>query len=370
MSKDYYQTLGVAKGADAKEIKSSYRKLARKYHPDVNPNDKSAEAKFKDVSEAYEVLSDPEKRKLYDQFGSNWEHAQNFTGGGGGGVNMGDFQFRGGGNGAGFENIFEQIFQNMGHTQTGSADPYDLSGGMQHQGVPARDLEKPIELTLEEIDAGTKRSLTYQSMDACKTCDGIGAVQLRSARTCPVCGGSGRTKGMLGMSQICQACGGSGSSSTEACPTCKGSGTIATTKKVEVKIPAGISEGKKLRVPGKGVVGSGGRAGDLYVTVKEVPNSVFRRVGDNLEVDAEVPFTTAALGGELKIPTLRGSVTMKIPEGSQSGQTFRLGGQGITKLGGKRGDLMAKVKITVPKKLTDEQRKLLQQLAEETKVSA
>jgi molecular chaperone DnaJ len=362
MAKDYYQVLGVPRGADPKEIKSAYRKLARKYHPDVNPNDKSAEAKFKEVSEAYEVLGDEEKKKLYDQFGSNWEHAQNITGGAG---NMGDFQFRVGGNGGGFENIFEQIFANMHST---GADGYDF--GPQQQGIAPKDIEKPVDVTLEEVDSGTKRSLTYQVMDACKTCDGSGAVQLRTSRTCAVCGGSGRTKGMFGISQVCQACGGSGQSDLEACPTCKGSGTLPTTKKVEVTIPAGVTDGKKLRVPGKGVMGSGGKAGDLYVIVREVPHERFRRNGENLEVDVEVPYTVAALGGEIKVPTLRGKVTMKIPEGSQSGQTFRLGGQGITRLGGKRGDLMARLKVTVPKKLSPEERKLLLQLADLQKVSA
>src|SRR5947209_2916129 len=191
--KDFYKVLGVPRSADAKEIKSAYRKLARKYHPDVNPNDKTAEAKFKEVSQAYEVLSDAEKRKMYDQFGSNWEHAQNFTGNVG---NMGDFQFRTG-EGGGFENIFEQIFSNMGHG--GAPVDVDYGGAPQQRGVPPRDIEKPLELTLEEIDSGTKRSLTYQSMDACKTCNGMGAVQIRNAHTCPACGGSGRTKGMFGM---------------------------------------------------------------------------------------------------------------------------------------------------------------------------
>jgi chaperone protein DnaJ len=367
MAKDYYQILGVGRKADTKEIKSSYRKLARKYHPDVNPNDKTAEAKFKEVSEAYEVLGDDEKRKLYDQYGANWEHAQNFSGGQGG--DMGDFHFRGGGNGAGFESIFEQIFTNM-HAGGVGPDPHEPAAGVKLQGTPAKDIEKTVEVTLEEIDAGTKRSLTYQSMDACKSCDGTGNVQLRYAHTCPTCGGTGRTKGVFGIQQVCQSCGGTGQSTLEACPTCKGTATIPTTKKVEVKIPAGIAEGKKLRVPGKGVVGSGGRAGDLYVIIKEVPHERFKRVGDNLEVDAEVPFTTAALGGEIRIPTLRGNVTMKIPEGSQSGQAFRLGGQGITKLGGKRGDLYAKLKVMVPKHPTDQQRKLLQELADLETVKA
>ncbi len=368
MAKDYYQLLGVARNADAKDIKSAYRKLARKLHPDVNPNDKAAEAKFKEVSEAYEVLGDTEKRKLYDQFGSQWEHAQNFTGGGAGGANMGDFHFRGRApGGGGFETIFEQIFTNMGRQ---GHSPSDFADVTHHMRIPARDLEKPVEVTMEEIDSGAKRTLTYQSMDACKTCDGLGQVQLRTEKTCPMCGGTGQTKGMLGMRQVCQNCGGTGSTSMEACPTCKGSGTLATNKKVEVKIPAGVTEGKKLRVPGKGVVGSGGHAGDLYVIIKEAPHAKFRRSGDNLEVDAEVPFTTAALGGEIRVPTLRGAVTMKIPEGSQSGQTFRLGGQGITRLGGRRSDLMAKLKVTVPKKPNDRQRKLLQELAELEKVTA
>jgi chaperone protein DnaJ len=365
MAKDYYELLGVPRGADPKEIKSAYRKLARKLHPDVNPNDKAAEARFKEVSAAYEVLGDPEKRKLYDQYGSQWENAKNFTGG-----NVGDFQFRpngAGGGGAGFEDIFGQIFTNMGRQGGSGMDFMDRSG---HQGVPARDLEKPIEVTLEEIDAGTKRVLTYQSMDACKTCDGVGQVQLRAERTCPMCGGTGQTKGMLGMRQVCQNCGGAGMTNAEACPTCKGSGTLATTKKVEVKVPAGVTEGKKLRVPGKGVVGSGGRAGDLYVTIREAPHAKFRRNGENLEVDADASFTIAALGGEIRIPTLRGAVTMKIPGGSQSGQTFRLGGQGITKLGGKRGDLMAKLKITVPKNPTGKQKELLEELAQLEKVTA
>jgi len=366
--KDFYKVLGVARSADAKEIKSAYRKLARKYHPDVNPNDKTAEAKFKEVSQAYEVLSDPEKRKMYDQFGSNWEHAQNFTGNVG---NMGDFQFRVGGQGSGgFEDIFQQIFHNMGSQGGTSGSDVEYMGGPQQRGVPPRDIEKPLELSLEEIDSGTKRSFSYQTMDACKSCDCTGAVQTRNSHTCPQCGGSGRTKGMFGMQHTCDMCGGTGQTSVEACPTCKGSGTIATTKKVEVTIPAGVTDGKKLRVPGKGVIGSNGRAGDLYVVVKEIPHSKFRRTGDNLEVDVDVPFTVAALGGEVKVPTLRGRVSMKIPEGSQSGQTFRLGGQGITRLGGKRGDLMAKLKITVPKKLSDKEKKLIQELASLEKVSA
>lgn len=360
MAKEYYSILGVKRSADEKEIKSAYRKLARKYHPDVNPNDKVAESRFKEISEAWDVLGDTDKRKMYDQYGANWEHAQNFPRGGGGpqapdGANF-EFQFGGGGGGGGFESIFEQFF-NMG----GGEEP---QGRGHRRATPSRDVERLVELTLEEIDSGTKRTLSYQSPDACKSCDGLGVVTLKSDRTCPACKGAGRVKGMLGMAQPCQMCGGSGRLSVETCGTCRGEGTVATNKSVEVTIPPGVSEGKKLRVPGKGVVGTGGRAGDLYVVIKEKSHAKFKRVGENLEVEVSVPFTTAALGGEISIPTLRSSVKMRIPEGTQSGQMFRLAGQGISKLGGSRSNLMARVKISVPKSPSAEQRKLLEQLAE------
>ncbi len=362
MAKDYYAQLEVSRSADAKEIKTAYRKLARKFHPDVNPNDKAAEARFKEISEAYEVLSDPDKRKLYDQYGSNWEAAKNFQTQGGDPSDMNfDFGFRGSGagHGPGFESIFEQFFHGGG----GMGEPAVSR-------VEPRDLEKIVELTLPEIDSGVKRTLTYQAMDACKSCDGSGTVQLRAARECPNCGGSGKVRNMIGFSGPCPICQGSGRSTLESCPTCNGSGTAATTKKVEITIPAGFPEGKKLRVPGRGVMGTGGRAGDLYVSIREVPNETFRRVGDNLEVDVEVPCHLAALGGEIKVPSLRKSLTMKIPLGSQTGQMFRLSGQGITKMGGQRGDLMARLKITVPKTLTDDQRQLFQSLAELEKTTA
>lgn len=349
MAKDYYAILGVPRNADAKDIKASYRKLARKFHPDVNPNDKSAEAKFKEVSEAYEVIGDEDKRKLYDQYGANWEHIQQ-----GGGIPQGDVQYNfGGGN---LDDIFGQFFRG-----SGSSEGFGFSHG--HETVVApQDLEKVVEVTLEEIDSGTKRSLTYQSKDACKSCNGTGAVQMRSPTACPTCGGSGRSRGLLGMSGLCPSCGGSGKTTLEKCPTCKGTATMLTTKKVEVTIPPGISDGKKLRVPGKGITGSNGRSGDLYVVIREASHPVFRRKGEHLETEVEVSYLTAALGGEIRVPTLRSNVSMRIPEGTQSGQTFRLAGQGVTKLRGGKGDLLAKVKITVPKKPNEAQRKLLQEL--------
>lgn len=312
MAKSYYDILGVGKSADEKEIKSAYRKLARKYHPDVNPNDKSAEAKFKEISEAYEVLGDAEKRKLYDQFGSNWEHAQNFGGGNYGGANFGDMgDFGGvqfGGEGSGFESIFEQIFGGRMGGRGGGVRFEDLETSQP------RDVEKVVEVSLEEVDGGAKRTLTYQTMDAQRMRDGVT--------------------------------------------------TVPTTKKVEVTIPKGIADGKKLRVPGKGAAGANGKAGDLYVVVKWANHERFKPSGDNLEVEVPVPYTTAALGGEIRVPTLRSTVTMKIPEGTQSGQTFRLAGQGVSRLSGNRSDLMAKIKITVPKRLSDKERELLRQLAD------
>lgn len=299
MTKDYYSILGVGRNATEKDIKSAYRKLARKYHPDVNPNDKSAEAKFKEVSEAYEVLGDAEKRKLYDQFGSNWEAVSRM-----GGQPGADFEFGGGG---GFESIFENLFGGFNRTGGVHIDFEDFRMSQP------KDVEKEVAVTLDEVDRGTTRRLTYQVMDAVETPGGSVS-------------------------------------------------TLPKTHTVEVKIPAGAKDGQRLRVAGKGSAGLRGRAGDLYVIVRWAPHSTFKPVAEKLEVEVPVQFTTAALGGQIKVPTLRGSVTMKIPAGTQSGQVFRLAGQGIAQLGGGRGDLMARVKIAVPKELTPEQRRLMHEL--------
>ena len=303
---DYYKILGVPRGADEKEIKSAYRKLARKYHPDVNPGDKSAENRFKEVSEANEVLSDPEKRKFYDQFGDNWEAAQNGHFNPGNpfqGNEAGDFQNINFGGMGGFGTIFEQFF---GGGQAGFRG-HDFEAGRP------KDVEREIELSLEDIDKGTTRTLTYQTMDA------------------------QRLKGEIS--------------------------TIPTTKKVEVKIPPGIGDGKKLRVANKGHAGVNGRAGDLFVTVRWAKHDKIKVVGEHLEIDVPVSFVAAALGGEVKVPTLRNPITVKVPAGIQSGQTLRLAGQGISKLEGGRCDLMARIKITVPKYLTDAQKNLLEQFS-------
>lgn len=349
---DYYAILGVDKKADEKAIKSAYRKLARKYHPDVNPGNKEAEEKFKQVSEAYEVLSDEKKRKLYDQFGSNWEAASKMgdqgpfsygSPGGGFRVDFGDGNMP-----PGFETIFETVFGGAGR-------------GMSHHAV-AHDVEQSVTLTLEEIDSGSKRTFTYRVDDACSTCGGMGVVKSSNDQTCPRCRGAGQVKGVFGIGQTCPTCGGAGSIASDACPTCKGQATMPNTKRVDVTIPAGIRDGARLRVAGQGATGVGGRRGDLYVLIHEARHPRFKRNGDDLETDAEVDYVLAALGGQAKVETLRGTVDMKVPAGSQSGQVFRLAGQGISKMNGGRGNLMVRLKVTVPKPLSADERRLLEEI--------
>lgn len=305
MGKDFYTILGVSRNADPKEIKAAYRKLARKYHPDVNKSDRAAEQKFKEISEAYDTLSDPEKRKLYDQFGAGYEQVQ---AGGGGQVNFGDF-----GGGISMEDLFGSFFTGGAAERPRGKSRVQFTHFGSDEGLPA-DVEKTIEIGLEEIDTGTKRTLTYQTMDAQRMREGVA--------------------------------------------------TVPTTKKVEIDIPAGTPDGGKIQVRGKGTVGLGGRAGDLYVTVKWSQSGKFKPVADHVEIEVPVAFQTAALGGEVKVPTLRGStLRMNVPPGTQSGQLMRLARQGITKLDGTKTDLFARVRITVPKALTPEQRRIIEQFA-------
>lgn len=316
MAQDFYKTLGVTKSADEKEIKAAYRKLARKYHPDVNPGDADAEKKFKEIGEAYETLRDPEKRKLYDQFGSNYQNMQS------GGYQADDYYAAN--QGQGFESIFESIFQGFNQGQ-GPFSSYSRPA------VPPQDIEQTVEVSLSEIDTGTKRILTYRTDDVCPNCDGIGVVQLTGKRT-------------------------------GQCPQCHGRGTVSTPRKVEVKIPAGIPEGKKLRVPGGGVRGSGNRAGDLYVLAKVAPHPQFKRNGDNLESIIEVDYLDAVLGGSITVPTLTSSGSVAIPAGSQSGQVIRLKGKGLSSLKGAKGDLHAKIKVTTPKSPSNKEIDLLEKI--------
>lgn len=317
MAKDYYAVLGLQKGADEKEIKSAYRKLARKYHPDLNPNDAKAEAKFKEVTEAYEVLSDPDSRQKYDTYGENWDNP-GFGGYSPGGQNV-DFQFN-----EGTGSIFDAFFGNFG------------GGGFNFgaQRVASEDVEHSVEVSLREVDTGTRRALVYRTSDACSQCKGTGHVTTRQGQKAN-------------------------------CPQCGGSGMVSNERRVEITIPVGIHDGKKLRVQGRGVTGSNGKAGDLYVLVKVAPDPVFRRRGDDLETDVEVDYLNAALGGQVKVPTMTGSGMVTVPAGTQSGQKLRLRGKGLTKMGGaSRGDLLATVKITVPRNPSPAEKELLEKVRE------
>ncbi len=364
--KDYYEVLGVARTATDKEIKSAYRKLARKSHPDVNPGDKQAEERFKDIQEAYEVLSDPEKRKQYDAFGSNWQFAGN-----GGGPNAGTGYHTGGGapgGAGGFDFNF------------GGADLGDLFGNLFRGGAgggPAtgrrasargEDLQYEIEITLEEAYSGGERRLSITAPDTCPTCHGTGAEPGSRTESCPQCSGSGRGMSWGGFSignDVCDRCHGTGKVPTQACHTCGGSGIVERPRSVTVTIPKGVDEGNRLRVAGQGNPGvNGAPAGDLYLLIKLKAHRIFERKGEDLYVDLPVTFAEAALGGEVQVPTMTGKVTMRVPPGVQSGQQLRLTGQGMPRRSGGAGNLYARTKITVPKNLTEEERKLIEQLQE------
>jgi molecular chaperone DnaJ len=334
--KDYYNILGVKRDATELEIKAAYRKLARKYHPDVNPGDKSAEARFKDINEAQEVLSDKEKRKKYDQFGDQWQQADQFRAGGypggfpGGqpGARPGaqQRQYRdfgqGGPQGAQYEEgDFESIFGNLfGGARTGTRTPRQKRG---------RDIEYPVEVTLEEVSQGTSRLLNLESQQACPSCGGTGRIQ------------------------------------RAACAMCRGSGAVSGTKQLEVKIPPGVNNGSRVRIAGKGEPGTGGVAGDLYLVISVKPHHLFERKDDDLYVDVPVPLTTAILGGEVQVNTLKGKLALKIPPETQNGRVFRLGGQGLPHLQSAiRGDLLAKVKVVLPTNISPEEKRLFEQLSQ------
>jgi molecular chaperone DnaJ len=328
--KDYYSILGVSRSASEKEIKQAFRRLARKYHPDVNPGDKSAEERFKQVSEAYEVLSDKEKRKKYDQFGDQWQYADQFAGAGGQGTPFQGFDFGdifgGGGttytyssSSGGFDSLLDELLRSSG-AGARSRHPQPRRG---------RDLEHPVEVTLEEAFSGTSRLLSLQDEEVCATCHGTGRIQ------------------------------------NALCSVCQGRGVISRTKKLEVKISAGVKTGSRVRIAGKGGEGYGGARGDLYLVITVKPHPLFQRQGDDLLVNADVPLTTAVLGGEVKIATLKGKLELKIPPETQNGKVFRLAGQGMPRLGkNSRGDLKARVNVVLPTKLSPQEKELFQKFSQ------
>ena len=367
--KDFYEVLGVSKTATDKEIKSAYRKLARKLHPDVNPGDNSAEERFKEIQEAYEVLGDADKRKQYDTFGHNWDFARNGAGAPGGPGAGGGFRTSGGagapGGGAGFEfnfggadigDLFGNLFRGQGGAATGGRRPV----------ARGEDLQYEIEITLEEAYSGGERRLTITAPDTCPTCHGTGAEPGSKSETCPQCQGSGRGMSWGGFSignDVCDRCHGSGQVPTQPCHTCGGRGIVERPRSVTVTIPKGVDEGNRLRVAGQGNPGDhGAPAGDLYLLIKLKSHRIFERKGEDLYVDLPVTFVEAALGGEVQVPTMTSKVTMRVPPGIQSGQQLRLTGQGMPRRAGGAGNLYARVKVTVPKNLSEEERKLIEQL--------
>jgi len=319
--KDYYQILSVSRNASEKEIKQAYRRLARKYHPDLNLGDKSAEAKFKEINAAYEVLSDPEKRKKYDQFGEQWEYAEQFAKSGGQERVRWDFN-RGGttfeyGDLSGFGDIFSSLFGDSG---IGSR----MRRGPQH----GQDVESTIEVTLEEAYHGSRR-----------------VIQLQIEEPCTACGGTGRV-------------------GNRVCTICNGAGGKVIPRRLEVKIPAGVRDGSRIRIAGEGGPGhAGGGKGDLYLVVKVLPHKLFERKGDDLYTEVSVPLATVMLGGEVGLPTLNGNLSLKIPPETQNGKVFRLAGKGMPVLSNANyGNMFAKVKVVLPTNLTEEEKKLFERL--------
>ena len=357
--RDYYEILGVAKNASDEDIKKAYRKLAMKYHPDRNQGDDAAksEEKFKEAKEAYEMLSDTQKRAAYDQFG----HA---------GVDPNAGGFRPGGQGGegfgGFAEAFGDIFGDIFGAQGAGGQRRPQGGQQVYRGS---DLSYAMEITLEEAAFGKESQIRIPSWETCETCKGTGAKAGTSAKTCPTCSGSGTVhlrQGFFSIQQTCPHCHGSGKIIPEPCTTCNGQGKVKKTKTLEVKIPAGINEGMRIRSAGNGEPGmNGGPSGDLYIEIRIKQHEVFERDGDDLHCTVPVALTTAALGGTVEVPTLGGKAEIDVPEGTQHGKTFRLRGKGIKGVRSSYpGDLYCHISVETPVKLTEHQRKLLKELDE------
>ncbi|MEZ5076615.1 MAG: molecular chaperone DnaJ [Solirubrobacterales bacterium] len=352
MADELYKTLGVDKDASEEEIKKAYRKLARKYHPDRNPDDAVAEERFKEISAAHDVLGDPEKRKEYDEAGQ--------FGGFGGQGPFGPGGAQGGGFGAeNLGDIFSSIFSRGGG-----------GGRAQARQVRGRDLETELQLSFDQAVNGDQISVTVPKSERCATCGGSGAKPGTAPTTCPRCEGRGidaQSQGFFSISQPCPQCGGAGQTIEDPCPTCGGSGLTQQTKRYKVNIPAGVKDGSRIRLAGKGEAGPrGGPAGDLYVTTRVAASPVFRRLDDgNLEVTVPISIPEALRGGTIEVPTLDGTKKIKVAPGTRHGQVQRLRGEGPPKPKGKgRGDIRYRLEIEVPQELTEEQQEAAEKLAE------
>ncbi len=326
--KDYYHILGVPRNADIKDIKKAYRQLARKYHPDVNPGNKAAEARFKEINEAHEVLSDPVKRSKYDKYGDQWQYAEQFEQAQAARASQGARWRRSGGGG---QTVFDmgEMSGDLGDIFDSIFRGYESGRGAEQQFARPQNIENTIEVTLEEAYSGATRTF-----------------QLQGEEVCPTCKGTGRGSGKGGF-----------------CPTCSGAGSVNRVKRIEVRIPPGVNDGSKIRLAGEGPMGRGGIRGDLYLVVKMLPSRSFVRKGSDLYTDVPVPLLTAILGGEVELPLLKGRLALKIPAETQNGNVFRLAGKGMPHLGNKAfGDLFAKVKVILPTRLSDREKSLYQQL--------
>jgi molecular chaperone DnaJ len=352
--RDYYEVLGVDRGASADDVKKAYRKLALKYHPDRNPGDKAAESKFKEAAEAYDVLGDAQKRAQYDQFGH-----RAFDAGGFGGQR--------------FTNM-EDIFAAFGDVFGGGMFG-DLFGGRRSRSgpQPGRDLKIVLDVTLEEIDQGVEKTIVLRRQEHCATCHGAGAKPGTSRTTCATCGGRGqvhRSQGFFAMVTTCPRCQGAGEIVEAPCTACRGSGRQSVQAEVAIRVPAGVEENVRLRVAGEGDAGDpGAPRGDLYVVIRELEHRIFQRSGADVITELPVSFTQLALGDTVEIPTLRGRASMHIPAGTQSAKPFRLRGQGLPILDERganrgRGDQIVRVFVEVPKKLDERQKELLREFAE------
>lgn len=344
--RDYYEILGIEREASEAEIKKAYRRLAMKYHPDRNPDDEDALARFREAKEAFEVLSDSDKRAAYDRFG----HAGVDATAGGAGAGAGGF------GGADFADIFGDVFG-------------DIFGGGRRRSTRGADLRYRLDITLEEAVQGTETEIRIPTQTHCERCDGTGAKAGSKPRTCSTCGGMGQVRmqqGFFSIQQTCPTCRGAGEIVDDPCPACRGKGRIQTEKTLSVSIPAGVDTGDRIRLSGEGEMGErGSPPGDLYVEIRVKPHSIFERDGSNLICDVPVDIATAALGGEVEVPTLDGRTRLKVPAGTQSERVFRLRGKGVKPVrGGKPGDVLCRVRIETPVHLTPRQKELLEEFRE------
>lgn len=360
--RDYYEILGVEKGASAEDMKKAYRKLAVKYHPDKNPGDKAAEDNFKELGEAYDVLSDEQKRAAYDRYG----HAAFQAGGPGAGT--------GRGGGGGFHDPFDIFREVFGGGGGGGIFEEFFGGGRQRSrsgALRGSDLRYDLEITLEEAARGAEKQIELERAQACEKCGGTGSSKPGGVKSCPTCGGAGQvitTRGFFQVQQPCPDCSGSGQIINNPCPDCHGQGRLDKLSRIKIRIPAGITDGARLRSSGNGDGGArGGPSGDLYIVIHIKRHEVFEREEDDLFCEVPISFAKATLGGEVMVPTLDGKASLKIPTGTQSATTFRLRGKGLPRLNSSsKGDLMVRVQVEVPTNLTAEQKEKLKTFSDST----